>query len=202
MSTQEPRQQAAPDMESETIVTDTRPTDDNEDASLDSPTQISLAIYINPNFEETNNVDSKQDIEKTVNIDPKQITISQLHKTIPTLFDNEQQLQSLWQNNDYEWKLYEYNKIKVGTEIANDTQLQKEIVDTMEGDEDEDNDMNKNDFYVRFRVVFHKSMCIYLCRRFFIRSYIVSILYNFGDLHRIKQRRETITFYTNYQYDQ
>ena len=145
--------QIAPDEVAEPL--ETRPTDEIDNT-------ISLTIYINQQFEATDDLNSKQDIKRTISIDPKEIKLSQLHIQIPSKFANDQHFQSLWSDDNYEWKMYEYNNIKVGKQISNDTQLQKEITDTMKGDDDDDDDMNQEDCHVRLRVVFHKSMCIYL----------------------------------------
>eukprot|EP01084_Bolivina_argentea_P176348 305191_1 len=88
---------------------------------------IEIKIFINKQFTLTEHFDCKQDVCKTAEIIHKSITMSELKKDIPIAFRNVQYFKSLWNNNNYEWKVFLYDASFARNEIITDNHLNTKL---------------------------------------------------------------------------
>ena len=126
--------------------------------------QITIAVNINKQYEATKNIDSSNDMQKLAEVDKDDISLEKLREDIIVAFRKAKAITSLFNNSNYEWKIYSYNTDKADIELQNDDDLQEEIDEFCpSSDEDEDEDEEGADpvqtnKYLKLRVVFFKSM--------------------------------------------
>ena len=120
---------------------------------------IDISIYINQQYELTNNINSFNDQVKTITFS-KNNTLRILRKNIIGAFSEYESFISLFKNYDYEWRIYSYHAIKAEVEIADDDDLKDEIDTNIETDSDSDDDHSADSQAPSFklRVVFFRSM--------------------------------------------
>eukprot|EP01084_Bolivina_argentea_P034118 63138_1 len=90
--------------------------------------QITINIYINQQFESLAYINSAKDHHKSLNEkNKKEIQLSTIIHTIPSLFEGSKLFSALFEANDYQWKLYHYDK-NTAKQIVNNNSLYREIL--------------------------------------------------------------------------
>eukprot|EP01084_Bolivina_argentea_P094401 169701_1 len=135
------------------------PTDDAPDATG----LITITVHINRQYESKNNLDTKQDICKSAELERESIKLSDLKTNILIAFGNSTSFKSVFKNDDYDWKIFSYDPTKAYIEITNDDDLEEEVAnfnpsydDEDTQDNNEDDDIVDNDKFLKLRIVFFK----------------------------------------------
>eukprot|EP01084_Bolivina_argentea_P272836 464620_1 len=111
-------------------------------------TTLFIRVFLNKQYELTENIDSSQDIWKLAELDKSQIDMESLREDIPEAFRKVKWIKPLLKNKkQYTWKIFTYDTSKADIEIENDDDLEKET-DQLECE---------NDDYLKLRVVFFKT---------------------------------------------
>eukprot|EP01084_Bolivina_argentea_P025759 47900_1 len=92
-------------------------TDNTED-----DTTILVRVFINKQYELTENIDSSQDIWKLAELDKSQIDMTSLTKDIPQAFRKSKWIKPLFAK--YTWKIFSYDISKAEIEIEDDGDVQ------------------------------------------------------------------------------
>eukprot|EP01084_Bolivina_argentea_P236531 397680_1 len=126
-------------------------TDNTED-----DTTILVRVFINKQYELTENINTSQDIWKLAELNKSQINMASLTKDIPQAFRKSKWIKPLFKNKQqYTWKIFTYDTSKADIEIESDDDLQEEINEYISDTEDSDqNAAHTEDKYLKLRVVF------------------------------------------------
>ena len=104
----------------------------------DDEEKVSIAVHINKQFEATNNINPSQDLCKLAEVDKNDVSIAQLRKDIIYAFGRSKSITSLFNNANYEWKIYSYHSNKAEVEIEDDDDLETEIDEFCPSDDESD----------------------------------------------------------------
>lgn len=143
------------------------PTAQPNDESTSEGTTIFVRVYINKDFTRTTNFDDKRDVWKLAEVDKDTISIKSLREDIPSAFRNTKKFQKLWNNEQYEWKIYGFSLTTADIEIEEDDDLRDEMDrlgflssdDSSDADDaDDSGGLNNESKFFKVRVVFFDSM--------------------------------------------
>ena len=97
-------------------------TDDDSDSAT-----IRVKVIINKDYTRTADFKPKRDKWALAEIHMGSISIENLRNDIPDAFKNEKKFKSLWENDQYEWKIFSFSMKRAEIEIDVDEDLQDEI---------------------------------------------------------------------------
>ena len=119
--------------------------------------RVAISVTINKKYDADKNIDASNDLSKVTRIDRNNISLESLRKSIINAFDNSKAFKLLFNNTNYEWKIFSYDPNKADMEIEGDDDLEEDIDDFYPSDddsEDDEGDNPQNDQYLKLRVVF------------------------------------------------
>eukprot|EP01084_Bolivina_argentea_P236532 397683_1 len=127
---------------------------------IEDDTTVFVRVFINKQYELTENINTSQDIWKLAELDKSQIDMESLREDIPQAFRKAKWIKPLFKNKkQYTWKIFTYDTSKADIEIESDDDLQEEINEYISDTEDSDqNAAHTEDKYLKLRVVFFTSM--------------------------------------------
>eukprot|EP01084_Bolivina_argentea_P272835 464618_1 len=124
-------------------------------------TTLFIRVFLNKQYELTENIDSSQDIWKLAELDKSQIDMESLREDIPEAFRKVKWIKPLLKNKkQYTWKIFTYDTSKADIEIESDDDLQKENDLQKEAHQlkwkhlDED---CRDEYYMKLRIVFFEN---------------------------------------------
>ena len=130
---------------------------------------IIIRVYINKQFDATEQFDIAQDVWKLAEIDKESMenvdvsAFNDLREDIPKAFRNSKLFKPLFKNEEeWEWKIYSYQISQASVIIDNDKDLQNEMDSFLPLDEDlgSDDELKNENTFLRLRVVFSRGMII------------------------------------------